>query len=317
MEVEEETMNTAIVSKSMAVMACTAMSVVYVAILYAPTLILGLAPPTSYKQFMIRRFFSAALSSFLSLLVSSALLLPIQRWNMLNALALYGVRADHIWRTLVFPFSLTSLMYMGSLVKSILLLDSGKEDGSESTTFNYFCTAFLKMYDLMISFASNVTAWRNLVVAPITEEIVFRACMMPLLLCGGFKSQTAIFICPIFFSLAHLNHLLEFYMRKDCSLLKASVAIGTQLAYTMVFGSYASFLFVRTGHLVAPLVAHIVCNYMGLPALYSGRKGILVSLAFMAGSVAFFLLLFPLTDPTLYNTRTDNCRCWHGYCSWI
>ncbi|KAJ8429413.1 hypothetical protein Cgig2_015634 [Carnegiea gigantea] len=76
MEVEEETMNTAIVSKSMALMACTAMSVVYVAILYAPALILGLAPPTSYKQFMIRRFFCAALSSFLSLLVSSALLLP-------------------------------------------------------------------------------------------------------------------------------------------------------------------------------------------------------------------------------------------------
>uniref|UniRef100_A0A7C9DKL2 intramembrane prenyl-peptidase Rce1 n=1 Tax=Opuntia streptacantha TaxID=393608 RepID=A0A7C9DKL2_OPUST len=226
MEAEEDMMNTAIVSKSMAVVACTAMTVVYVAILYAPTLILQLPPPTSYKQFMIRRFCCAAVSSLLSLLVSSALLLPIRRWNISNALALYGVRADHVWRILVLPFSLTSLMYMGSLVKSILLLDLWKEVGSESTAYNYICTAFLKMYGLMISYASNITAWRNLVVAPITEEIVFRACMIPLLLCGGFKSQAVIFICPVFFSLAHLNHLLEFYIRKDCSLLKTSLAVG-------------------------------------------------------------------------------------------
>ena len=37
--------------------------------------------------------------------------------------------------------------------------------------------------------------------APITEELVFRACMVPLLLCGGFSTYTVVFLCPIFFSL--------------------------------------------------------------------------------------------------------------------
>ncbi|KAL2934226.1 CAAX prenyl protease 2 [Bienertia sinuspersici] len=141
--------------------------------------------------------------------------------------------------------------------------------------------------------------------------------MIPLLLCGGFKVQVVFCICPIFFSLAHLNHLLEFYSQQNYSRQKTAMAIGIQLAYTMVFGSYASFLFIRTGHLIAPLVAHTVCNFMGLPAVYANRKaGAVVSLAFITGSIAFIRLLFPLTNPALYNNRIDNCRCWHGYCSW-
>ncbi|XP_021728675.1 CAAX prenyl protease 2-like isoform X3 [Chenopodium quinoa] len=228
MEVGEELSTMATLSKSTAVTACVAMTLLYVAILYAPTLIFRLPSPTSYQQFMIRRFVCAAASSLLCVFISSFLLLP----------------------------------------------------------------------------------------APITEELVFRACMIPLLLCGGFKVQAVLLLCPMFFSLAHLNHLLEFYFRKNHSLLKTSIAVGTQLAYTMIFGSYASFLFIRTGHLSAPLVAHIVCNYMGLPAVYARKKGVVVSLAFISGTIAFVRLIFPLTSPALYNNRTDNCHCWHGYCSW-
>lgn len=67
MELEEEMLNnTAIVSKSMAVLACTAMTVLYVAILYAPTLILRLSPPSSYKHFLIRRFLRCCLLFSLS-----------------------------------------------------------------------------------------------------------------------------------------------------------------------------------------------------------------------------------------------------------
>lgn len=32
-------------------------------------------------------------------------------------------------------------------------------------------------------------------------------------------------------------------------------------------------LFFLAGHLIAPLVAHIVCNFMGLPVVYAQRKG--------------------------------------------
>lgn len=50
--------------------------------------------------------------------------------------------------------------------------------------------------------------WRNLVVAPLAEEWTFRACMLPLLL-QCFTPTTAIFICPLFFGVAHFHHVVD------------------------------------------------------------------------------------------------------------
>ncbi|XP_030924428.1 CAAX prenyl protease 2 [Quercus lobata] len=305
------------ISKSAAVTACTAMALLYVAILHAPTLILRLPPPPSFNSFMIRRFICAAISSVLSLLICT-LILPIRSKEASILFDVYGIRVDHIWQAVVFPVSLTSLMYAGSLVlKALLLVDKWRERVSRGEEFSYeYIQGSLQGFiDLIISVASNVSAWRNFVVAPLTEELVFRACMIPLLLCGGFKPYTAIRLCPIFFSLAHLNHLMEFYSKQNFSLIKTFMVVGLQLGYTVIFGSYASFLYIRTGHLLAPLVAHSFCNFMGLPALFSRRNG-MVSVAFVAGMVGFLWLLFPMTHPDLYNDRSDSCKCWHGYCSW-
>ncbi|XP_015898745.3 CAAX prenyl protease 2 [Ziziphus jujuba] len=305
------------VSKPLAVVVCAAMAVFYVAILYAPTLILRLSPPSSSNDFLIRRFLCAVVSSVVSIIIC-ALILPVRSSEASYLFGVYGIRADHIWQAVVFPLSLTSLMYAGSLVlKSLLLIDSWSDYVNSSGGFSFGCikTVLQSVLEWGLSAASNILAWRTFVVAPLTEELVFRACMIPLLLCGGFKTTTIIFLCPIFFSLAHLNHLAEVYSRENFNLIKAIMVIGVQLGYTVIFGSYASFLFVRTGHLLAPLVAHIFCNFMGLPVLFSSRKGI-VSLAFIVGVLGFLWLLFPMTRPELYNNRTNNCRCWHGYCSW-
>ncbi|KAL6988400.1 CAAX prenyl protease 2, variant 2, partial [Sarracenia purpurea var. burkii] len=335
MEEEEEG-----VQKSVAVTACTAMALFYVAILYSPTLILRLPPSTSFASFTIRRFICAAVSSVLSLVVS-AFILPanplcgkfrykplehedlmrrIRNWEASYLSGVYGIRLDHLCQAVVYPVFLTSLMYAGSFVlKSMSLLNSWREhcNVGESHSSNCIKNVLPIFIGKMFSLASNVLAWRNYFVAPITEELVFRACMIPLLLCGGFKTYNVIFFCPIFFSLAHLNHFLEMYTQQNHSLLNASMIVGLQLGYTVIFGSYASFLFIRTGHLIAPVVSHILCNFMGLPVLYSRRNGIIVSLAFIAGMVSFLWLLFPATHPDVYNDRTeDSCKCWQRYCTW-
>ncbi|XWS66692.1 hypothetical protein CRYUN_Cryun05aG0222900 [Craigia yunnanensis] len=180
------------------------------------------------------------------------------------------------WQAVLFPLFLTSLMYAGSLMlKSMLLVNKWKEHRNQDGRSLLDCikSNLLSFPGQMLFLASNVLFWRNFVVAPLTEELVFRACMIPLLLCGGFKVYHVIFLCPTFFSLAHLNHMTEIYSRHNYSLLKASMVVGLQLGYTVIFGSYASFLFIRTGNLVAPLVAHAFCNYMGLPVLFVQRKG--------------------------------------------
>lgn len=303
------------ISQSVALVACAAMTFFYVAILYAPAFLLRLPPPNSFKSFMIRRFICAAVSSLVSLILC-AFILPVRRWDASNLFGVYGIRVDHIWQAVVFPLSLTSLMYAGSLVlKSLLLLDSWKEQWHNGGQLSFDGLKYVvgKSIIWMHSIASSVMAWRNYIVAPLTEELVFRACMIPLLLSGGIKTYTAMFLCPVFFSLAHLNHLLD--TQQNRSFLKAAMVVGFQLGYTVIFGSYASFLFIRTGHLTAPLIAHMFCNFMGLPVIRSPRTG-MVSLASIAGMVGFVWLLFPLTYPYLYNYRTDNCECWQRYCTW-
>ncbi|XP_047337052.1 CAAX prenyl protease 2-like [Impatiens glandulifera] len=296
-------------SKLQSVMACLAMAVFYVAILYSPTLILRLPPPSSFKSFMIRRFVCAFFSSLLSIILCASIL-PIRSWKMSYLSSVYGIRLDHMWQAVVYPLSLTSLMYSGSLVLNVLSLWSSNgisSDGQDHILSNFS--------DKMLQHISNISAWRNYIVAPLTEELVYRACMVPLLLCAGFGTYNVIFFCPIFFSLAHLNHFLEFYMQHQ-SLARAFTIVGLQLCYTVVFGSYASFLFIRTGHFIAPLIAHVFCNIMGLPTLYSRESGGLVTVSFLMGMMGFILLLFPLTYPGMYNNRTDSCSCWQRYCIW-
>lgn len=44
--------------------------------------------------------------------------------------------------------------------------------------------------------------------APLSEEFVFRACMMPLIL-QSFSPLASVFITPLFFGVAHVHHIIE------------------------------------------------------------------------------------------------------------
>lgn len=119
--------------------------------------------------------------------------------------------------------------------------------------------------------------WRNQVVAPLSEEWTFRACMLPLLL-QCFTPTTAIFVCPLFFGVAHFHHVVErikmgmgikhalfisckftmylkdiWYIYKPCYSMNKNnyvLKIGFQSAYTTLFGAYAAFLFAKTGEII-------------------------------------------------------------------
>ncbi|XP_020245794.1 CAAX prenyl protease 2 isoform X1 [Asparagus officinalis] len=295
------TASTTTISGPLAIASCAAMALSYVAILYAPTLLLRLPPPTSLDNFMMRRFACAFVSSAASAALTASIVGAGRFRDLASIFGVFGIRADHTWRALVFPLLLTSLVYSGSLALEFWLVISGRRG--------------LKSFgEWVYGMLHNVMAWRNYVVAPFTEELVFRACMIPLLLCGGFNRYNIIFLSPVFFSLAHLNHFLELYCQHKYPFRKALLIVGLQLGYTVIFGWYASFLFIQTGNILSPVVAHIFCNIMGLPVVYSsGTKG-LVTAVFVAGTVSFFWLLLPASSPDLYNDSLDNCFCWHGYC---
>ncbi|CAA7400217.1 unnamed protein product [Spirodela intermedia] len=304
------------VSGAVAVGACSAMSLLYVGILYAPGLILRLPPPKTVNSFLIRRFICVAIASLISML-ACAILLGLWGFDPAPSIfGIFGIRLDHLWRAVFIPTLLTSLVYTGSLVSKVVIFFQSPVEAETSSRWSLMEITGRQILDSILNVGSNMLFWRSFLVAPVTEEIVFRACMIPLLLCGGFKTLSIIFFSPIFFSLAHLNHFLELYCQRGYSFLRASMVVGLQLGYTVIFGGYASFLFLRTGNLICPIMAHVFCNMMGLPAVSSSQAKGLTRVGFAVGVAGFLLVLFPLTSPDLYNESLEECRCWHGRCGW-
>ncbi|XDV38854.1 hypothetical protein PO909_008184 [Leuciscus waleckii] len=135
--------------------------------------------------------------------------------------ALLGIRLEGFVPATLLPLTLTIVLFLGPLTQ--LAIESPRG------LFHDVKTA-LSEYEY-ISSVRDLRWFRNQVVAPLTEKLVFRACMIPMLVkCIG--PTAAIFISPLFFSVAF------------------------QFTYTSIF----AFIFIRTGHLVGPVLCHSFCN---------------------------------------------------------
>ncbi|KAG7280431.1 hypothetical protein CRUP_028171 [Coryphaenoides rupestris] len=199
----------------------------------------GLDHPTVIK----RRFTSVLIVSALS---------PAFVWTWKeftgtssSLLALMGIRFEGLIPAVILPLLLTMVLFLGPLIQLAM----------DYPWFWNLC-------------ASDMRWMRNQVVAPLTEELVFRACMLPMLV-------------PFF-----------------------------QFSYTAVFGAYTAFIFIRTGHLVGPVLCHSFCNYMGFPAVNAAldhphRPTVLT--CYLLGVLLFLLGLFPLTEPAYYSLPTPVC----------
>lgn len=66
-----------------------------------------------------------------------------------------------------------------------------------------------------------------------------------------------------------MHHLYEFRLTHPRVPLALALARSAfQLAYTTLFGAYATFLFLRSGSLLAVCGVHAFCNCMGLPQVW-------------------------------------------------
>ncbi|KAF2154866.1 CAAX prenyl protease 2 [Myriangium duriaei CBS 260.36] len=127
--------------------------------------------------------------------------------------------------------------------------------------------------------------WRNFVVGPVSEEFIWRSLSISLLLSAWTPGPRIVVQAPLLFGVAHLHHLNEFiitHKRHDQSYFSAVVTpriivpglVRTlfQLGYTTLFGMFATFVFLRTGNVWSCILAHVFCNWMGLPRVW-GRLG--------------------------------------------
>lgn len=141
--------------------------------------------------------------------------------------------------------------------------------------------------------SSMLLPLRSYVIAPITEEIVYRSCLIPLLYKFCTSDAQAICTVPLFFGIAHAHHLFEktVILNQDfrVSLLQTIV----QMLYTTVFGALSTFIYLKTAHLSAVIAIHSMCNILGLPNFIgvmrepSTVKRCLLKIVYVAGIIGF------------------------------
>ena len=198
-----------------------------------------------------------------------------------------GLHTNNIFASLFLPLSLTMALFMGPLVLAIH--DVGVTNLKENLMTG--------------SWFADLAWYRTFVVAPFTEEFIFRACMLPILV-PNFGLKWSILLAPLFFGIAHFHHIKE-QLRLGHELIPVLFQAFFQLFYTTLFGVYTAFLFLRTGNLIGPVICHSFCNMMGFPdfeSLFSSGYPKIISVIFICGLLLFIKLLFPLTDPSLFNS---------------
>lgn len=199
-----------------------------------------------------------------------------------------GFRINGILAAVILPAVLVSVLYTGQWLIMY---------------FNGQLWRITSMSEWRQSFRQAI--WiRDFVVAPVTEEVAFRCCCTPLL-SDCLSPAMTIIVSPLFFALSHFHHVID-DKRQGFSLSFSILIRGFQFVYTYIFGAYATYLFLSTGHALAPIVTHAMCNSLGLPRF--GEIGtfpniwqrVLLWTLYAVGMCGFMILLNPLTRSELY-----------------
>uniref|UniRef100_A0A3B4TKN9 CAAX prenyl protease 2 n=1 Tax=Seriola dumerili TaxID=41447 RepID=A0A3B4TKN9_SERDU len=258
----------------LSVLSCLLLACSYVGSLYVWRSDLPRDHPTVIK----RRFTSVLIVSGLSPLF-------VWAWREFTGvrtgpslLALMGIRFEGLIPAVILPLVLTMVLFLGPLMQLAMDCPWSFMDGIRVAFDPWFW---------MLCF-SDMRWLRNQVVAPLTEELVFRACMLPMLVpCAG--PSIAIFTCPLFFGVAHFHHVIELLRFRQGTL---------------------SGIFLSAGHLMGPVLCHSFCNYMGFPAISTALEHphrLTVLSSYLLGVLLFLLFLFPFTDPSYYGLPTPVC----------
>lgn len=230
------------------------------------------------------RFFAAALNNICCLVLTYFLLHTWRNESSPPVFIEMGFSIQRLTYVILFPTFLTILLYFGSLVTL------------------YFAGNFTITWNDTVG---DICWIRTAIMAPITEEMSFRACSATLFR-HCFGRTTTTFVSPLFFSLAHLHHISD--DRKMGLSLKGALMLRMfQASYTYLFGVYATHLFLSTGNILAPILTHSICNCFGLPNIDVVSK--LPELRRMPAAVAHFCgflmwisLLPTLTDARIYSS---------------
>lgn len=270
------------ISSAISVGCCFILSIIYVASLYVWRNDQERNHPSTVKK----RFCSVSIV----MLIAPIFVYTFSSKELLaqnSLLEILGIRWKGLLAATIVPSLLTALLFAGPL--SVQL-----------------CNGHWQLYSSLEYWTScfqNIHWLRNHVVAPLSEEFTFRACMMPLIL-QSFTPLKSVFITPLFFGVAHFHHISE-RLRSGIDIKTAVIVSCFQLTYTTLFGFYSAYLFAKTGHFIAPVIAHAICNHMGFPdfqELFAQTKRwrMVFCSIYVLGLIGWIMLLPVVTKPSWY-----------------
>lgn len=143
----------------------------------------------------------------------------------------------------------------------------------------------------------SLVDFRNLVFAPVLEEVVFRSLVCAALRVGaGWSVERTVVVSSLLFGAAHVHHIVHHVVVERIAWSRAALAVLAQFAYTTLFGLYTSYVYVQHGQLLAVCLMHSFCNRMGFPDILGAREHVGVAVAYVGGLAAFVALFGLLTD---------------------
>mmetsp|Transcript_23771 Transcript_23771/g.34032 ORF Transcript_23771/g.34032 Transcript_23771/m.34032 type:complete len:274 (-) Transcript_23771:380-1201(-) len=250
-------------------------------------------------------------------------------WRGKNLIAdifpLLGFKIQGIFDVIVRTATLMTIFYIGPLLTNAIMVHKMRSyDITNNGILLFRNDKKLSYYQIIKSSCTSywyeigpLIIFRNIIFAPLSEELVFRSILIPSLYialiqqdptCSHHSSLlwTVIWISPLWFGFAHIHHLIE-KLSHGIPLSMAFFSTTIQFTYTTFFGFIATILFMRTGSILSSLLSHMICNVIGLPDLsfYTSQSGFMSSLLpyrylllalHALGLIGFGYLLFPLTE---------------------
>lgn len=199
-----------------------------------------------------------------------------------------GDSLHHIRSSLVVLLH-SAILFLGPLVSSLVFV-SIRSHRTQQPWFHVWWSTHRSFY---VANGKHAVL-RNLVIAPFTEEVAFRACLVgPLLATGQWSPLQVSWMVPLWFGTAHLHHAYTKHHQQGLDLKQTCLETLVQFTYTTLFGAYVAHAFLRTASLPAIALCHSFCNYMSLPdlsvfsqPLYRNYQWIM-ALAYIVGIAGF------------------------------
>lgn len=180
----------------------------------------------------------------------------------------------------------TGLLYLGPIVQYLCLIRIRSRRLQSSSFLSTLYDAAIRQAVYYPLFqAGRQPRWillRNWLIAPLTEELVFRGCMVPVVFAAtGGRLALTCWLAPCFFGIAHLHHGYIRWRWEGSKLWTVLVVVVVQFIYTTLFGAYVSYAVLVQQHAmgeqqqlrILPVVlCHAWCNAWGLPDVVSYWK---------------------------------------------